>query len=480
MMTTQDRIAQSVQSMSEGYSLEDNIEKYSTGNEEQDLYIHACIYYNYNDFENSLDSLIKLYEKYSKADADLFSYAAYNVMQGEVNSSFLRKLCEMHCNIKSEYSKEHLELLNKGVFAYIQNSKEDSRIIPDYIMSILGDLLDKKIIEDINSRSDIIDKNKYISAALDYENIQNKNIVNCYYNKSSCGVGDFLRGSCFLFDLLNSKDVSFNISLSNHDVGNYITTIFDEESTVLFDADRIYDTEKTNKVLCSPSNYIQNMKNNFIKKVNDSKEEDIFLFCSYSNFIDINNEVSNISITKDCQSFMQDNLIYNDEVIEEGNKLLKSLDDFTIIHFRLGDFMMLKDKAVNVRESNDINTKKYPIDFEDIKKTIEDTYQSTGKDILLMSDSNELKKYIQKENLQGVHVIHNNSQHCSDNPGQLNNIVTDTQEKISNMFYVALDMYIMSKSSYVYSYSVYPWGSGFCFWISKIYNIPIESFMIND
>tara|TARA_B100001778_G_C18581734_1_gene627756 strand:+ start:596 stop:1996 length:1401 start_codon:yes stop_codon:yes gene_type:complete len=466
--------------MSEGCILEDNIEKSTTSNEEHDLYVHACIYYNYNDSENSVDRLIKLYEEYSKTDADLFSYAAYNVMQGDVNSSLLRKICEMHCNIKSEYSNEHLELLNRGVFAYIQNSKEDNRIVPDCIISTLGDLLDVKIIDYINSHSDIIDTKKYISTSLDYESIRNKNVVNCYYNKSSCGIGDFLRGSCYLFDLLNNKDVSFNVSLSNHDVGNYVTTTFDEESTVLFDVERIYDTEKTNKVLCSPSNYIQNMKNNLIQKVNNSKDDNIFLFCSYSNFIDVNNDVSNISITKDCQKFMQDNLIYSDEVIQQGDKLIKSLNDFTVIHFRLGDFMMLKDKAINIGSNDDINTKKYPIDFETIKKTIKDTHEITGKDIVIMSDSNEVKEYIQQESLQGIHVVHNNSQHCSDNPGQLNNIVMDKKEKVSNMFYVALDMYIMSKSTHMYSYSVYPWGSGFCFWISKIYNIPIESFMIND
>ena len=118
--------------------------------------------------------------------------------------------------------------------------------------------------------------------------------------------------------------------------------------------------------------------------------------------------------------------------------------------------------------------------IEKIKKTIEDTQKYDDKQIILMSDSNKLKAYVEELGLKEVYVVHNNSQHCSDNPGKLENVIFDEDKKASNMFYVALDMYLMSKSKYIYSYSVYPWGSGFCFWISKIYNIPIESFMIND
>ena len=476
-MTIQEEIAQAIERMNKGCSLKENIEESTFDDKEKELYVHACIYYNYNDFENSADRLILLYEDYSKTDPDLFSYSSYSLMKSDVSSSFFRRLCEMHCNIKSEYKQEHLELLNKGIFDYVQNLKLTNRMIPDCIMSMLGDLLDQKIIEKIITYSDPQDVKKYIPSSLDYEKIKGKNIVNCYYNKSSCGIGDFLRGSCYLFDLLNNKNVSFNISLIHHDVGKYIKSTYD----IFFEEQSIYDAEKTNKILCSSSNYIQNMKQNLINKLNSSRNNNIHLFSSYSNFIDKNTEISNISITKDCQNFMKSNLIFNHGVVNEAKKIIDQykLKDFLVLHFRLGDFMLLQDQTSKLNP-DDINTKKYNIDFEKIKKTIEDTQKHDDKQIILMSDSNKLKAYVEELGLKEVYVVHNNSQHCSDNPGKLENVIFDEDKKASNMFYVALDMYLMSKSKYIYSYSVYPWGSGFCFWISKIYNIPIESFMIND
>ena len=91
-----------------------------------------------------------------------------------------------------------------------------------------------------------------------------------------------------------------------------------------------------------------------------------------------------------------------------------------------------------------------------------------------MSDSNELKEHI-KEHCDNnfIHVVHSNSQHCSNNPGNISKLKINKKEKVHNMFYVALDMNLISRSSSVYSYSVYPWGSGFVFWLAKIFNIPI-------
>ena len=43
------------------------------------------------------------------------------------------------------------------------------------------------------------------------------------------------------------------------------------------------------------------------------------------------------------------------------------------------------------------------------------------------------------------------------------------------MFYVALDMKFLSCADKVYSYSVYPWGSGFSFWVSKIFGVDMEN-----
>ena len=94
--------------------------------------------------------------------------------------------------------------------------------------------------------------------------------------------------------------------------------------------------------------------------------------------------------------------------------------------------------------------------------------------MLILSDSNDFKQYVIDSNIPRVSVQHLNSTHSSDNPGFIQSTVFDRKDKINKMFYTALDMKLLSRSKKINSFSVYPWGSGFCFWLSKIYGIPIK------
>lgn len=286
-------------------------------------------------------------------------------------------------------------------------------------------------------------------------------ITNSYYNESCSGVGDFLRGCCFLKRIFKNTNVNVQIDFENHYLGKYIKS---QSSTL---RQEIFDTEKHNKDLCSPVVYFANMVLNLkhsIKMLKDKQH--INVFSNFSDYVSLDaNSRPSYKLEDEEISFMRDNIIFQDEVINYVKRL--NLNKFTLIHFRLGDREMLN--MDNLDENNQ-NTKSYNISYQDCLRNIQNIADKTDNKIVVISDSNKFK-----ESLQGQKIIcpHLKSDHCSHNPGYVTDCNIDHEKKKDAMFYVAVDMYLSSIASDIYSYSVYPWGSGFVFWLSKIFNVPI-------
>ena len=470
--TAKKHIAKSVELMHNGLSFEDNVRRLRCRSVDDKLYIKACIAYNYQRYNTSLEYLIDLYNYHNKIDHNLFSYASYSflVKNTNVEELFLSDICKIHFEIKDLYDKSNLELLNKSVYHYVTNSQH----VPVCVIQFLSSVIDSDIVKKIYKSADPSEKvaNTFLSASINFEKLTGKDIVHCYYNESSSGMGDFLRGSCYLFDLLENKDLNFHLNFTKHDISKYLRST----SKFSFKKKDILDTEKVNKDLCIGKNYIQNIKDNLIDVLENSSGSKIYMFTNYSDFIDNPAKAERISLTKSCQEFMKKNLIFTHDVTSESDKIINSLgiEYYSIMHFRLGDRMCLTGVQKKELSKENLNTKEYDINLEDLKNIIIEKQKTTDDHIIVMSDSNELKEYI-KEHCDNkfIHVIHSNSQHCSNNPGNISKLKINKKEKIHNMFYVALDMNLISRSSSIYSYSVYPWGSGFVFWLAKIFNIPI-------
>ena len=95
-----------------------------------------------------------------------------------------------------------------------------------------------------------------------------------------------------------------------------------------------------------------------------------------------------------------------------------------------------------------------------------------GKSLRGFSVSMFIKKV--NKNKQ-IHIIHEKSTHTSYAPSTLT--LTDFQNQDiedEKLLYTALDVKILSESKNNVSYSVYDWGSGFVYWISKIFDVPCE------
>ena len=271
----------------------------------------------------------------------------------------------------------------------------------------------------------------------------------CFYKESSCGVGDFLRGSCFLFEALSSVSRHFDIDLTFHPIGKY----FNNPSIVQYEKGHILDAERLAKD--KPDKYLESLLAE-TQRILNLKQDNIFLFSNYSDAIFLSPEdYQKINVSKDCQNFMKSRLQFTRQITDYADNIVQN-KKYNLVHFRCGDFELVK-----APKSEGINNKNYHIDYEqclDFVNNIENP--------IVLSDSNGLKTYLQNN---GVNILHSKSQHSSCNPG----FIKDMEYEEDLMFYVALDMNLISRSSSIYSYSVYPWGSGFVFWLAKIFNIPI-------
>ena len=105
------------------------------------------------------------------------------------------------------------------------------------------------------------------------------------------------------------------------------------------------------------------------------------------------------------------------------------------------------------------------------------TKKKNGKNnFVILSDSNYLKNYIEtrlSEFENRVCIMHLESNHMQSKTNPTKNL-----DKIkisnSNLLHTALDIKLISLAKKCRSFSVYPWGSGFITWVSKIYGVPFK------
>tara|TARA_A100001201_G_scaffold74360_1_gene67561 strand:+ start:719 stop:1990 length:1272 start_codon:yes stop_codon:yes gene_type:complete len=414
----------------------------------KEIYKKACSDYNKSDFLQCANNLIILEKDYKLVDFDLLAFTIHNIAKSNNSKDVLNKCIGIVCNNIDKVDEKNVKILERALYP----NKEEYAI---FYAILEGKLTPRK--------------RQGVEERIDFKKLKNSNIINVYYNKSSSGIGDFLRGSCYLFELLNKHNIPLSIDFSKHYVGKYIT------GNNNYKYEDIFDTELINKENCIPENYVANMEDNLCKILNSNKKVKS-LFSNYSTFMYVENKKKiEYEIGNDCKQFMIDNLKFNDAVVDAFNSL--DVKDFKVLHFRLGDRELLSNQDINF-DNNNINTKKFFASCEDCFDIIMKESDASNNPILLLSDSNKLKQYV-KDNITNKHknkiiCVHTKSDHCSDNPGYLTGLKIDSEEKLDNMFYVALDMKIVSEANEIKSYSVYPWGSAFCFWLAKIFSVPIS------
>lgn len=308
---------------------------------------------------------------------------------------------------------------------------------------------------------------------VNYKKIKHKTIINCYYDDCNSGFGDFIRGSCYLYDnFANIPNVNLLMDFSNHAIGEFISS----QNKSSINNNEIIDIEKqVTDIEKEKSQYFTGMKRRIVKLLNRSEDQQIKLFtnCCDLSSLQIKEQ---FTLTLGAKTFIKNNLIFSEEVLSAYEEI-KLPKDYTLMHFRLGDKHTVYSKTTKVDDNKNINWQSFVVDYDKILKSIIDEQKKNNSYVLVLSDCNKFKEFV-LQNVENklkkyIIVVHTNSQHSSNNPASLDGHSVDMKSKKSNMFFVALDLIIIMNSCKIVSSSVYPWGSGFCFWMAKVYDIPI-------
>lgn len=284
-------------------------------------------------------------------------------------------------------------------------------------------------------------------------------IINCFYDESENGFGDFLRGSIHLFNHCASKDLDFDIDLSKHSICKF----FDFQSTV----DQDYSIEDFYLRAVPTQNFIYQLKKQTENILNSIKTGEYrYIFSNFhpclltNNIIKYQNSIPTLS--KKCRDWFVDKLKPNKTVEEETVRILKenNLEEngFDIMHFRFSD-----QESFSENFDKSILSSKYE---QAITKCIS-KHEQTKRPVLVLSNSNDFKKYLMQKNKDFLIATHLQSVHTQETPCGFDGKI---KKDDSSLLYTVIDMNLCRFANTIESHSYYNHGSGFLYWFCKIHN----------
>ena len=378
----------------------------------------------------------------------------------------------------------HKPLTNNNINLNIQREDQNHKI-PKIILKQISipqySITDKF---DLNTINETIHQNiqmTFVRPTIIYDgiddinvtSIKQKNVQKIYHvyqekysdNVFPTGLGDFIRSCFFIIQFCTKYSFEYEIII-NHPIANflnkfYLSYIVSKQKSYIFDNIQMFTETNWLKNIYDKNNYILNfqLKNEKLHQyslyLNQLPVIDNSIF-SYNIFFPVNiisEEERNIvrslfQPTNEIREYLQQTL----------NLLQITPNNFIIIHIRSGDlYLNGKNKVFNIVYFNAIKHEIYNLIFN-----------NNNIDILLIADNNEIK-YLLKKEFPILKLDYKQITHLGEG-------VQLEREKVKNTL---LDFYIMSNSSYIYSFTSYPHGSGFSYWCSVVYNIPYKCKYIN-
>ena len=245
-----------------------------------------------------------------------------------------------------------------------------------------------------------------------YSNLIQDNVNNFW------GIGDLIRGTIATFQLSKKYNIELCVDTSNHPVGHYLKNNKTKYSNILSDKNIIFLTNNPNEL----ENYILNNINNTIFIGTNS-------FC-------------NTPLSLDDKEFIKYILEPNNDIKNIIQKEIELLPkNFTIQHYRFGDSELVRNIKNNFL-------------FDNILDIVKNNFLETD---ILMTDSNSFKNYI--KNNFNIKILNSESVHLG------------YEKDINKIKSTMIDFYIIMNSKNIKTYKI---NSGFVYWISKIYDIPLQ------
>jgi len=310
-------------------------------------------------------------------------------------------------------------------------------------------------------------------------------IINCYHDRFSGGIGDFIKGSIYLYSRSVRYGIEVDMDWSKHPIGEFIYS----------DCSSNYDTKYVIDIEDLRGKFLPNSTKNNMSSwidyiiesvVTDKKYRPATLSSWYSNAdenqgVDKIEQIKTFNIGKKCKEHIRKKINFSPKIDQIFNKQ-KLTSSYGIIHFRLGDRHTLPNIEQEIGKfqkpiSENYNLKKFDHDYDYYYYLIKKEKKKNNlKKIIVMSDSNDFKKFIEEESQHNkdILVLHQNSAHTSNQPGLLK--YTDFKKTVSKdqYKYTIFDLKCIINSTKNITYSCYNWGSGFIIWPSKLYDIPLE------
>jgi len=248
------------------------------------------------------------------------------------------------------------------------------------------------------------------------------------------GFGDVLKGTVSLYKITKEYEYTFYLDLTQHPISDYISQTIPDNLINLDDTVHEYFNLPDH--------------NNLITQVNKTMYiNDIGLFQTNCNISTLND--LNINDKKNLQNMIKPNNYLQNKINEIKNNF--NLNNYSVLHIRTGDDNM--NKSINSKS----------------KISIEKTLGQINlpENILLLSDSHELKKYLSRK--YKYKIINSEIIHL----GYLN-----SNNKKLGIESTLIDFFLISGSNKIYSLSVYDWNSGFSTMAGELYSIPIEKYKL--
>ena len=286
------------------------------------------------------------------------------------------------------------------------------------------------------------------------------------------GFGDFIRSCFFIVQFCMKFHFDYKI-IVNHPIADFLEYFH-----------TMYKKIKTNIQIQTQFHSIQMFtENNFIKSEYNANH--------YIQKYILSGENVNDFVDYICQLPISNHTVYSYNIFfpyNEGHPILcnevrsffhptKEIEqqvDSTLQHFSLLKHQFI---VLHIRSGDKYLNDKYKLFdtqyFKNIRKEIHSILHSftnsreknimIGKHILLIADNNEIKLLLQKE-FPFIKFLMNDITHTGEN------IVLE-QKKLQNTM---VDFFLMSNASFIYSFTIYPHGSGFSYWCAKMYDIPYQ------
>jgi hypothetical protein len=281
-----------------------------------------------------------------------------------------------------------------------------------------------------------------------------KKIVNVYKpfyknNIPAAGLGDYIRGSIFLYQYCKLGNIAFDMNMNYHGIDIILNNIHYpikdyyleniEHSSILNYHPEVVNKNDINiyiEVINSVNLYLSNCM---------VDENGVLYSCMKTYPI--------FQLTSDDRIFIKNCLKYNKILENELNNKqnLYNLigNNYNIIHIRSGDKYLIDNNTIT---NNIISKLKSAIGYY-IKN-------NTNKQIILIGDSNNILNILVQQYPQLIN-FNNNISHMGEG-------VNCTYDNIINNM---IEFYIMAESSSIFSISSYNHGSGFSKWCAEINNI---------